>query len=70
MSVEKFLEVLNNNPKSKAMLDRFNKVAAETNLIGAEYDKARETVVMMAIACDKELINQLAEEIYNEVNDK
>ena len=66
--MKKFLEVLNNNEKTKGMLAKFNAAARAKGLEGAEYEEARKTFVMMLIAMNKELVHQLADEIWEEVN--
>lgn len=66
--MEKFIEVLNGNPQTKKMLDKFNEVAKEKNLTGKAYEDARKTVVMLAMAMNKNLVHQLADEIWEEVN--
>ena len=68
MNNEQFLKALNDNPKSKALLERFNEVARQTNLIGEEYEKARKTTIMMIIAMDKALIHEMANEIWDDIN--
>lgn len=67
-NIENFLNVLNNNPKTKALLDKFNETAKAENLTGVAYEKKRETVVMLAMMMNKDLVHQMADEIWEDVN--
>lgn len=66
--MEKFIEVLNNDPKSKALLAKFNEKAKAEGLSGKVYEESRKTIVMMCMAMNRELIHQMADEVYEELN--
>lgn len=64
--MQKFIDQLNENPKYKSLLNRFNEMSK--GLSNEEYQEARKTFVMMLIASNKTLMHKLADEIYDELN--
>lgn len=68
MENEKFLEVLNKDPKAKELLERFNEMAKRTNMTDEEYKYNRQTIVFAAMAMNKEIMHDLALDIWEDVN--
>ena len=65
---EKFIAKLNEDARTSAMMKKFEEMAEAKNLVGEAYREARKTVVMMAMAMNRDLVHEMADEIWETVN--
>ena len=61
---EKIMAILNKDEKAKKMHKAFNEAAERQGLTGEEYNKAKETFLMMMIANNPEAMKAMAQEVY------
>lgn len=64
----KIIEMLNESPKAKALLNTFNEAATKANLTDDEYSRLRETHLMLAMTLVPETMTLMANELYEEFN--
>jgi len=64
----KIIGMLNEDTKARALLETFNAKAREKGLSNDEYAKAREVVLLMAMYQNKEVMAEMANEIWEAVN--
>lgn len=62
------IEILNRDEKARRLLSKFEQSAKAEGMIGSEYSEARKTVLMMAIANNREAMSLMADEIYETIN--
>ncbi|MEC0237773.1 hypothetical protein P4H71_25995 [Paenibacillus kribbensis] len=65
---DRVIEILNSDERACRLMQRFETAAVEAGMIGSEYEEARKTVLMMAIAGNTEAMAIMADEVYEEVN--
>jgi inorganic pyrophosphatase/exopolyphosphatase len=60
----KVIEILNKDAKAKEMNKAFNEAAERQGLTGEEFNKAKESFLMMMIANNPEALQVMAQEVY------
>ena len=65
---QRFEEILNGNEKARKVLETFNKYAKENDLTDKQYEILRKNAIMFAMTQCKELVHDLANEIWEDVN--
>jgi pantoate kinase len=63
MVAERIIETLNQDPKTRRLLKKFNAVAKRMGLTDKEYGQAREIVLFLAIVQSKEVMTIMEEEV-------
>lgn len=67
---QQIIDILNNDPKARRMKQLFENAADKANMYGEERQKAWETTLMIIISQNKEAMELMANEVWEEVNGK
>jgi hypothetical protein len=65
---QQIIDILNNDPKARRMKQLFENAADKANMHGEERQKAWETTLMLIMSKNKQVMELMANEIYEEVN--
>jgi hypothetical protein len=65
---KRIIEILNRDARACMLMKSFEEAAEKAGMIGSEYDSARETVLMIAIAGNQEAMAAMASEAYRDAN--
>ena len=68
LTKEQFVKLLNNDATARGQLARLNAAIELADIDEAVYEKMRENIVLSAILRNPTLIDDLAEQVYNEIN--
>jgi hypothetical protein len=64
----KIIEILNKDNRACRLMEGFEVAAKKAGLVGSEYDSAKETVMMIAIAGNQEAMAVMASHVYQYAN--
>ncbi|MBU7316119.1 hypothetical protein [Paenibacillus oleatilyticus] len=68
MYSKKIIDLLNKDPKACMLMKQFEEAATRQGIVGNEYNEARETMLMMIMATNQEVMNLMAEDVYRSIN--
>lgn len=63
---QQFAQALNTDAQAQALIEKLTDHALETGMSADQYMEARKTIVMLAIARNPILLDELADEVYNQ----
>jgi hypothetical protein len=66
--MDEVIRILNKDEKAKMLHSRFNELCKLNNIVGADFDKAKEAFLMMMIAGNEEAMQAMATETYTRIS--